>query len=99
MGSTQVALAFIGGMGHMEMLIIGGIAVLLFGNRLPSVARSMGRSLTEFKKGMSSVTDEWNDAVKSEPYDSIPHDDREAPSAGAFVPPDAEHNDDRGASI
>lgn len=98
MGSTHLALAFIGGMGHMEMLIIGGIAVLLFGNRLPSVARSMGRSLTEFKKGMSGVTDEWNDAVKSEPYDSIPHDDRETPSAGAFVPPDDNADEDRGTA-
>ena len=86
--SLSLPLAFMG-MGHMEMIIVGAIAVLLFGNRLPSVARSMGRSLTEFKKGMSSVTDEWNDAVRSEPTDSLAHDDREAPTAEAFTPPTA----------
>ncbi len=51
----------------MEILIIGGIAVLLFGNRLPSVARSVGRSFIEFKKGMRGIEDDVNDAVYHEP--------------------------------
>ncbi len=43
------------GLGTMELLIVGGIAVLLFGNRLPSTARSIGRSIVEFKKGMHEI--------------------------------------------
>lgn len=44
----------------MEMIVIGGLAVMLFGGRLPEVGRSLGRSIREFKKGMSGVEDELN---------------------------------------
>jgi sec-independent protein translocase protein TatA len=33
------------------------IAVLLFGNRLPEIARSLGRSVNEFKRGLRDVKD------------------------------------------
>lgn len=36
-----------------EWLIVGGIVVLLFGaKKLPELARSLGRSSREFKKGL-----------------------------------------------
>lgn len=41
-----------------EMLVIGGLAVLLFGKRLPEVGRSLGRSVVELKKGLRGVEDE-----------------------------------------
>ncbi|MDO4571430.1 MAG: twin-arginine translocase TatA/TatE family subunit [Planctomycetia bacterium] len=50
-------LAFMG-IGAQELLIIGGIALLLFGTRLPAVARSFGQSVVEFKKGMRDIDDE-----------------------------------------
>jgi sec-independent protein translocase protein TatA len=40
-----------------DLLIVGVIVLLLFGNRLPSVARSLGRSMVEFKKGMNEGDD------------------------------------------
>ena len=47
-----------------EMLIILVIALLLFGNRLPSVMRSLGKGVTEFKKGIEGVEDDVDAAVK-----------------------------------
>lgn len=42
------------GIGTIEALVVGLVAILLFGNRLPGVARSLGKSITEFKKGVST---------------------------------------------
>ncbi|MDR2344821.1 MAG: twin-arginine translocase TatA/TatE family subunit [Planctomycetaceae bacterium] len=39
------------------------IALILFGNRLPTMMRSLGRSVVEFKKGVAGIDDEINDAV------------------------------------
>lgn len=41
--------------GPMELMIIGGVCLLLFGNRVPSVMRSMGLGLKNFKEGMSGI--------------------------------------------
>jgi len=38
--------------GPMEVMILGMVVLLLFGNRLPSVMRSLGVGITEFKKGI-----------------------------------------------
>lgn len=35
------------------VIILGLVVLLLFGNRLPSVMRSLGEGITEFKKGMN----------------------------------------------
>jgi sec-independent protein translocase protein TatA len=56
---------FLGMPGHFEMLIIAAIALLLFGNRLPGAMRSLGRSVVEFKKGVSGIEDEIEEAGKS----------------------------------
>jgi sec-independent protein translocase protein TatA len=39
-------------LGGGELLVIGLIALLLFGMRLPKLARSLGQSVNEFKQGM-----------------------------------------------
>ncbi len=44
--------------GPMEMIIIAGIALMLFGKRLPEVARSLGKGIVEFKKGVRGIEDD-----------------------------------------
>ena len=44
--------------GPFEMMIIAAIILLLFGNRLPSVMRSLGKGVVEFKKGIEGIEDE-----------------------------------------
>ena len=43
------------GIGTIEMVVIGSIAVMLFGGRLPKVARSVGQSIVEFKRGFLEI--------------------------------------------
>jgi sec-independent protein translocase protein TatA len=46
------------------MLLVALVVLLLFGNRLPSVMRSLGKGVTEFKKGIEGVEDDVDNAVK-----------------------------------
>jgi len=38
--------------GPWQVIMVGMVVLLLFGNRLPSVMRSLGEGITEFKKGI-----------------------------------------------
>jgi sec-independent protein translocase protein TatA len=50
--------AFLPQLNPMEMIIILAVVLLLFGNRLPSVMRSMGKGIVEFKKGVQGIEDD-----------------------------------------
>jgi sec-independent protein translocase protein TatA len=82
-------------MGPQEFLIVGIIAVLLFGKRLPEVGRSLGKSFMEFKKGLRDVQDELNVASSSSHSSGHvayrnPIDDYQEPTAPKFEPPTEE---------
>jgi sec-independent protein translocase protein TatA len=89
--------AFISTPGPMEMLIIGVIAVMLFGKRLPEVGRSLGKSFVEFKKGLQGIEQEFHSATSTSSYTSSASsttesnaDDHDEATAPKFVPPPSE---------
>ena len=51
--------------GPLELIIILVIAVLLFGRRLPEIARGLGKSMTEFKKGINEVEETKDELVNA----------------------------------
>lgn len=64
--------AFIGSLGPMEIAIVGGVMLLMFGNRLPSVMRSLGKSVVEFKKGVAGIEDDLDQAVTADTKKPMP---------------------------
>lgn len=69
---SQYALAFMGLPGGLEWIVVGLVALLIFGRRLPGAARSMGASIVQFKQGLrdtvEGVTAEVEEAARlSEP--------------------------------
>ncbi|MBI4240891.1 MAG: twin-arginine translocase TatA/TatE family subunit [Candidatus Rokubacteria bacterium] len=55
------------GLGYQELLLILLIVLVLFGaSRLPELARSLGSSVKEFKKGVAEVKEEASAAKKEE---------------------------------
>ena len=50
--------------GPFEITVILILAVLIFGRRLPGLARDIGKSLTEFKKGIREAKDTKDDLAK-----------------------------------
>jgi sec-independent protein translocase protein TatA len=57
------------GLGSTELIVILGICVLLFGAaKIPQLARSVGQSINEFKRGMG-------EGKKEDPPAAPPADD------------------------
>jgi len=78
----------------MEMVVVMGVAVLLFGKRLPEVGRSLGKGIVEFKKGLRGVEDEFDfhststSHVPARRHEDAPHvDDRVETAVPKFEPP------------
>ncbi|MCG8648566.1 MAG: twin-arginine translocase TatA/TatE family subunit [Pirellulales bacterium] len=85
------------GLGPFEMVVIGVIAVILFGGNLPEVARKLGGSYREFRRGLNEVQQQFRmaeyEAKKTFSGDSSASDDVEdddetsEPSVPKFTPP------------
>jgi len=63
---------FLGFLPHgMDWIWIGLIVMVLFGSsKLPELARGLGRSVGEFKKGKEEVERELRDMSKNDPTPS-----------------------------
>jgi sec-independent protein translocase protein TatA len=88
------------GLGMTEMAIIGAIAVLLFGKKLPDVAKQLGGSYREFRKGLTDFQSNMDTDMNMNNYSyneastaSTDYDDYEETTAPRFEPPPAEPQD------
>jgi sec-independent protein translocase protein TatA len=70
----------------IELLILVGFGVLLFGRRLPEVGRSLGRGIVEFKKGLKGIGDEIDDASNRPPPPAAAAPPASLPRAQAEAP-------------
>lgn len=79
-------------MSPMTVIIILLLGVLLFGGRLPEMARDLGKGLLEFQRGMN----EWGDEAKKTIFEDSPAKEDPVPtpkpqtqetSAPKFEPP------------
>ncbi len=59
------------GLGAQELLLILVIILVLFGaKRIPEIARGLGKSMSEFKKGVRSIDAELKDVMDDDSSDS-----------------------------
>jgi sec-independent protein translocase protein TatA len=87
--SPPPALAFIEGIGAMEMMLVAVIGLLLFGGKgLPDMARTFGKIVREFKKASSSVEAEVKRVMNEEP-DAHPAPPRPKRITPVSLPPSA----------
>ena len=91
------------GIGVTEMILLAIVAVMLFGGRLPEVAKQLGESYVQFRRGLDDIKSTINADIdiKSQSVKSLPdysdddsesdeeeNEDYEAPSAPVFTPPE-----------
>jgi sec-independent protein translocase protein TatA len=56
------------GLGGQELILILLIILLLFGaQKLPELAKGLGKGIKEFKKAQNEIEDEFNKAVDDSP--------------------------------
>lgn len=99
------------GLGMQELLVIGIVAILLFGKKLPEVARSVGQSYSQFRKGISDIHSQFDmsdrsynsSSSSSSSYNSYTsssddYDDYDQATAPKFEPPPSEPKADSDAT-
>ena len=81
----------------MELFFLAVTAVLLFGKKLPEVARSIGKGYGKFKKSLTDVQQTLDvsesmdaDSSSSTATSSYDYDEYDEPTAPKFDPPPSE---------
>ena len=93
---------FPGGIGSFEMVLLGIVAVILFGGRLPEVARSLGQTYSQFRKGLDDLNSNFDQEMDASVNIDLPaitdereedgfgdeeEDEEPLPDAPQFTPP------------
>ncbi|WPP50862.1 Sec-independent protein translocase subunit TatA/TatB [Catalinimonas niigatensis] len=61
------SLLFIGGLGGWEIMVILLVVLVFFGaNKIPEIARGMGKGIREFKDATKEIKNEIESGVKLE---------------------------------
>jgi len=90
MSTCSLSFAFIEGIGGPELLMIMFVVLLLFGGqKLPELAKGMGKSLREFKKAASGVEEEFKRAIEETP-DTPAHSPKKPLAPPRTAPADRE---------
>lgn len=83
-----------GGIGTLEMMLFGVVALLLFGAKLPEVARNLGgtyrglkRSVDDFKREFQAIETYEPKSFKQDKQDEPESSESTAPK---FLPPEDE---------
>jgi sec-independent protein translocase protein TatA len=83
------------GLGFWEMLLVGVIAVMLYGKRLPEVAKSFGATYRQFRRQLNDLQSQFSldDITGASTPHATPqksysdYEDRDVISAPRFEPP------------
>lgn len=78
------------GMGPAELVLVAALALIVFGpDKLPDIARQIGRAVGELRRVSSDVTREVQRSIQEEPSASGPRIVRQPPSSPQQTPVEA----------
>jgi|TARA_B100002003_G_C13640915_1_gene326963 sec-independent protein translocase protein TatA len=73
---------FLALVSHVEILIVAGIVLFLFGaSKIPKLMRSMGSGLGEFKKGLKESNEETMPGEDSDSEKKSPDSEKKSPDS------------------
>ena len=79
-----------GNLGFMEILLILVVVLLLFGaRRLPEIGASFGKSIKEFKRGISdassTIKDDYQQSLPQSPAEPLRQDEEARPEPKRLI--------------
>ena len=86
-----------GGIGYAELIVLAVVAVVLFGRKLPDVARNVGQSYAQFRQGLSELQSSMSEVTDDLSIDKIEYDAEESDyhyePGPKFEPPTDDNSD------